>query len=91
MRDDSSNDRDSWTMRKKRNCDFYGYVKVELVSQFPRRWSWSVRRDAGDIVTFQSDAPFKCAEDAWAAGRRVLTALENGEMADQSAQMAEAD
>jgi len=78
-------------MRKRQNCQFFGYVKVELVSHFPRRWGWTVRRDAGDLVTVASDAPFACAEDAWAAGRRALTALENGEIVDRHAELAEVD
>lgn len=78
-------------MQKERGCKFYGYVKVDLVSPSPRRWKWSVRRDGSDVVVFSSDAPFAHAEDAWAAGRRVLTSLETGAVVDPHRVLAEVE
>jgi hypothetical protein len=78
-------------MSKTRSLKFYGYVKVELQSQLPRRWKWSVRRDGSDVVAFSSDAPFAHAEDAWSAGQRVLLALENGTLVDQHRVLADID
>ena len=78
-------------MPKERGCKFYGYVKVDLQSQSPRRWKWSVRRDGSDVVVFSSDAPFAHAEDAWAAGQRVLTSLETGAVVDPHRTLAEVD
>lgn len=75
----------------KRKCKFFGYVKVELLPQLPRRWVWSVRMDAGDIVTFTSDAPYASAEDAWSAGRRVLNALEEGTLIHKHPALEEVD
>jgi hypothetical protein len=78
-------------MKRQRDCKFLGYVKVELQSQSPRRWTWTVRRDTSDMVAFRSDAPYACAEDAWRAGQQVLTALEQGTMADRQRATAGAD
>jgi hypothetical protein len=76
-------------MSKYRNHKFYGYVKVELQSASPRRWTWSVRRDSSDMVAFSSDAPFAHAEDAWTAGNKVLNALEEGALVDTHRRPAE--
>ena len=78
-------------MTNPRNRHFLGYVKVELQSASPRRWVWSVRRDSSDLVVFSSAAPFAPAEDAWAAGRKTLTALEDGSLADPRQVPAEVD
>ena len=78
-------------MAKVRGCKFYGYVKVDLQSASPRRWKWSVRRDSSDVVVFSSDAPFAHAEDAWAAGQRVLTSLETGALVDPHRLLVEVD
>ena len=78
-------------MSKYRSCKFYGYVKVDLRSTSPRRWSWSVRRDGSDVVVFSSDAPFAHAEDAWSAGQRVLTSSETGALVDPRRLLVEVD
>jgi hypothetical protein len=78
-------------MSKERSCKFYGHVKVDLKSQSPRRWSWSVRRDGSDMVAFSSDAPFAHAEDAWSAGNKVLKALESGTLVDPRRLLTEVD
>ncbi len=78
-------------MSKHRPCKFYGYVKVDLRSTSPRRWSWTVRRDGSDVVVFSSDAPFAHAEDAWAAGNKVLNALEKGTVVDPHRILTEVD
>jgi hypothetical protein len=78
-------------MTKSRGCQFYGYVKVDLQSTSPRRWSWSVRRDGSDLVLFSSDAPFAHAEDAWSAGQKVLAALEDGTIRDPHRTLVEAE
>ena len=78
-------------MSKIRVCKFYGYVKVDLQSQSPRRWVWSVRRDSSDMTAFCSDAPFAHAEDAWSAGQKVLNALEEGTLVDPLRLLTEVD
>jgi hypothetical protein len=78
-------------MSKIRVCKFYGYVKVDLQSQSPRRWVWSVRRDSSDMIAFSSDAPFAHAEDAWSAGQKVLNALEEGTLVDPLRLLTEVD
>ena len=78
-------------MAKERGCKFYGYVKVDLQSQSPRRWKWSVRRDGSDVVVFSSDAPFAHAEDAWSAGNKILSALEEGTLVDPHRILTEVD
>lgn len=78
-------------MSKNRSCQFYGYVKVDLQSSSPRRWTWSVRRDGSDMIAFSSDAPFAHAEDAWSAGNKVLKALEEGRLADPRRLLTEVD
>jgi hypothetical protein len=77
-------------MSQYRNCRFYGYVKVDLHSPSPRRWVWSIRRDGNDMAVFSSDAPFAHAEDAWAAGRKTLIALETGSLLDPTRTLVDA-
>jgi hypothetical protein len=62
-------------MPPEHDCKFLGHVKVELVSQYPRRWGWTIHRDAGGIAVATSDTPFFSAEEAWQTGRQALAAL----------------
>ena len=64
-------------MQQRRECKFFGYVKVEVRSRSPRRWAWSVCLHT-DLTMVVSNNLFICAEDAWRAGSQVLTALEQG-------------
>ena len=66
-------------MPRKSDNKFGGYVKVEVLFHHPRRWGWTVCKDAADMPMIRSDATFFCAEDAWNTGRSVLAALERGE------------
>ena len=65
-------------MRQGQRCQFFGYVKVDLQSRSPKRWSWTIHRDTGDSVVLRSESLFACAEDAWRAGRKALSAMEAG-------------
>lgn len=67
------------SMPRESDRKFFGYVKVEILSHYPRRWGWAVCKDAADIPLIRSDATFFSAEDAWNTGRSVLAALERGD------------
>ena len=45
------------------------YVKVEIHSRSLRLWGWSLHREGSDNLLRRSEAAFRCAEDAWAAGQ----------------------
>ena len=66
-------------MPRTRPPAFFGYVKIELLSQYRRRWGWKVCKEGGEFVMIASDATFLSAEEAWRAGREVLARLERGE------------
>ena len=66
-------------MSRESNCKFFGYVKVEILSQHPRCWGWAVCKDAADMPLIRSEAAFSSAEDAWNTGKIVLAALERSE------------
>lgn len=53
-----------------------GFVKVHLRSRSPRLWGWEVCREGTGIAVRSSEDLFRCAEDAWRAGRVILTELE---------------
>ena len=71
---------------------FFGYVKVDLRSRSPRRWGWSIHREAVEnAALLQSDRAFSAAEDAWREGRKVLAAMEDGSKPVAALELAEAD
>jgi hypothetical protein len=45
------------------------YVKVEIHSRSPRLWGWALHRDGSDNLLRRSEGGYRCAEDAWKAGR----------------------
>ncbi len=51
------------------------YLKVEVRSRFPTRWSWVLRCEANHAVLDQSPDLFTHAEDAWKAGQAALREL----------------
>ena len=70
-------------MSRSRRPEFFGYVKIELLTQFPRRWGWKVCKEGGEFVVIASQALFLSAEEAWRAGREVLAQLERGATAKE--------
>lgn len=57
---------------------FLGYVKVEILTHHPRRWTWKVCKDMNHAPVLVAKAPSSCAESAWSAGSKALQALEHG-------------
>jgi hypothetical protein len=51
-------------------------VKVELLSNHPRQWTWKVCKDGTHSTVVAAKATLSCAESAWEAGRKALKALE---------------
>ncbi len=70
-------------MSRSRPLAFFGYVKIELLSQHPRRWGWKVCKEGGEFVVVASQAIFFSAEEAWRVGRKVLVQLERGATANE--------
>jgi len=66
-------------MANEPKIKFFGYVKVEILTRYPRRWIWKVCRDTNDLPVVAAETPLSCAESAWDAGRKILVALEHGE------------
>ncbi|MBL6453928.1 hypothetical protein JMJ55_01255 [Belnapia sp. T6] len=66
-------------MQAERRKQFHGYVKVELQSRHPRRWTWRIYKEGCDTLTERAERSFCCAEDAWRDGQKVLVMLEEGQ------------
>ena len=65
-------------MPRESECNFIGYVKVEILTHHPRQWTWKVCKHATRLPVLAAKAPLSCAESAWAAGSKALQALEQG-------------
>jgi hypothetical protein len=71
-------------------CQFFGYVKVEIVARDKRQWAWTVYQDAGDMNVVTATRAYRHADDAWQAGRKVLRALEQGASLQQANEISQA-
>ena len=63
-------------MPHRPECKFLGYVKVEILTHHPRRWTWSVCKDVNHTPVLVAKGPLSCAQSAWDAGSKALKALE---------------
>ncbi len=52
-------------MSMSRQVSINFYTKVELRSQFPKRWSWTIRNAVTEGVCEKSLKVFSSADDAW--------------------------
>jgi hypothetical protein len=48
------------------------YTKVELRSQFPKQWSWTIRNAATNVVCEKALRVFSSADDAWRDSQNAL-------------------
>ena len=53
-------------------------LKVERTGRQPLPWTWEIVTEGGKAGAQRSVRGYRCAEDAWAAGRAVLAMLERG-------------
>jgi hypothetical protein len=67
-------------MMPRLDCNFIGYVKVEILTHHPRRWTWKVCKRETRLPMVMAKAPLPCAESAWEAGKKALAALQQGKM-----------
>ena len=63
-------------MSSKRDEYFPGYVKVDVRSRLPKLWGWSIHIEIGNTRVAQSNALYRCAEDAWKAGQAAVAGFE---------------
>jgi hypothetical protein len=71
-------------------CQFFGYVKVEIVARKQRQWAWTVCMDVSDMTIVTASRAYRHPDDAWQAGRKVLRALEQGASLQQANEISQA-
>ena len=53
-------------------------LKVERTGRPPLPWTWEIVSEGGKAGAQRAVRGYRCAEDAWAAGRAVLADLRRG-------------
>jgi hypothetical protein len=68
-------------MSMSRQVSINFYTKIELSSQFPKQWSWTIRNAVTEGVCEKSGRVFLSADDAWRDSQNALACFTPPRMA----------